>query len=102
MQFYPPPITSSLTSPDIILRTLFSNTRSLCSSLSVRDQVFRPYKTTDLEYSNFYVLRQQTRKQKILDLMSARLIQDNVYNHQVWWKINLIERESNGMYSNLK
>jgi hypothetical protein len=30
---------------NILLRTLFSNTLSLCSSLSVRDQVSHPYKT---------------------------------------------------------
>jgi hypothetical protein len=32
--------------PNILLRTLFSNTLSLCSSLTVRDQVSHPYKTT--------------------------------------------------------
>jgi hypothetical protein len=37
------PITSSLLGPYIPLRTLFSNTLSLCSSLSVRDQVSHPY-----------------------------------------------------------
>jgi hypothetical protein len=41
------PVTSSLFGPKILLRTLFSNTLSLCSSLSVRDQVSHPYKTTD-------------------------------------------------------
>jgi hypothetical protein len=40
------PVTSSLLGPNILLRTLFSNTLSLCSSLSVRDQVPHPYKTT--------------------------------------------------------
>jgi hypothetical protein len=40
------PVTSSPLSPNILLRTLFSNTLSLCSSLSVRDQVSHPYKTT--------------------------------------------------------
>jgi hypothetical protein len=38
------PVTSSLLGPNILLRTLFSNTLSLCSSLSVRDQVSHPYK----------------------------------------------------------
>jgi hypothetical protein len=33
------PVTSSPFSPNILLRTLFSNTPSLCSSLNVRDQV---------------------------------------------------------------
>jgi hypothetical protein len=36
------PVTSSLLGPNILLRTLFSNTLSLCSSLSVRDQVSHP------------------------------------------------------------
>jgi hypothetical protein len=40
------PITSSHLGPNILLRTLFSNILSLCSSLSVRDQVTHPYKTT--------------------------------------------------------
>jgi hypothetical protein len=31
---------------NILLRTLFSNTLSLCSSLDMRDQVSHPYKTT--------------------------------------------------------
>jgi hypothetical protein len=38
------PVTSSLLGPNILLRTLFSNTLSPCSSLSVRDQVSHPYK----------------------------------------------------------
>jgi hypothetical protein len=36
----------SLFGPNILLSTLFSNTLSLCSSLTVRDHVPRPYKTT--------------------------------------------------------
>jgi hypothetical protein len=40
------PVTSSLFGPNILLRTLSSNTLSLCSSLNVRDQVSHPYKTT--------------------------------------------------------
>jgi hypothetical protein len=40
------PVTSSLLGPNNRLRTLFSNTLSLCSSLSVTDQVSHPYKTT--------------------------------------------------------
>jgi hypothetical protein len=35
-----------LLGPNILLSTLFSKTLSLCSSLSVRDQVSYPYKTT--------------------------------------------------------
>jgi len=39
------PVTSSLLGPNILLNTLFSNTLSLCSSLSVSDQVSHPHKT---------------------------------------------------------
>jgi hypothetical protein len=41
------PVTSSLFGPNILLRTLFSNTPHLCSSLNVRDQVSHPYETTN-------------------------------------------------------
>jgi hypothetical protein len=40
------PVASSLLGLNILLSILFSNTLSLCSSLSVRDQVSHPYKTT--------------------------------------------------------
>jgi hypothetical protein len=40
--FLQSPVTSSLLGPNIPLSTLFSNTLSLCSSLSVRDQVSHP------------------------------------------------------------
>jgi hypothetical protein len=39
------PVTSSLFGANILLRTLFSNTLSLCSSLNVKDQVSHPYRT---------------------------------------------------------
>jgi hypothetical protein len=44
--FFHSPVTSSLFGPYILLRTLFSNTLSLCSSLNARDQVLHPYETT--------------------------------------------------------
>jgi hypothetical protein len=40
-------LTSFLLGPNILLRTLFSNTVSLCSSLSVRDNVSHPYITVE-------------------------------------------------------
>jgi len=40
------PVTSSLLSPNILLSTLLSNNLSVCSSLSVSDQVSDPHKTT--------------------------------------------------------
>jgi hypothetical protein len=39
-------VTSSLFDPNILLRTLFSNTLSLCFFLNVRDQASHPYRTT--------------------------------------------------------
>jgi hypothetical protein len=39
------PVTSSLTGPNILLNTLFSNAISLRSPLNVSDQVSHPYKT---------------------------------------------------------
>ncbi|KAJ4429467.1 hypothetical protein ANN_21636, partial [Periplaneta americana] len=36
------PVTSSLLAPNIFLRTLFSNTLNLCSSVKVRVQVSQP------------------------------------------------------------
>jgi hypothetical protein len=46
MQLSPPSVTPSLFGPNILLNTLFSNTLSLCSSLTVRDHVSHPYRTT--------------------------------------------------------
>ena len=40
------PVTSSLLGPNILHNTLFSNTASLCFSISVSDQVSHPYKST--------------------------------------------------------
>jgi hypothetical protein len=39
------PVTSSILGPNILLRTLFSNTLSLYSTLNVRDQVSHPYRS---------------------------------------------------------
>ena len=44
--FLQSPVNLSFVYPDILLNTLFLNTLFLCSSLSVRDQVSHPYKTT--------------------------------------------------------
>jgi len=42
---FQPPVTSTLLRPNILLSTLFSNTLSLCSSVSVRERASHPYKT---------------------------------------------------------
>jgi hypothetical protein len=76
--FLQPPTTSSLSGPNILLSTLFSNTLSLCPSLNVRDQVSLPYRTTGkiiVLYILNYVFRQQTRRQKVLAWMVARITQ---------------------------
>ena len=44
-RFLHSPVTSSLSSPNIFLSTLFSNTLSLRASVNVSDQVSHPYKT---------------------------------------------------------
>jgi hypothetical protein len=61
--FLKPHIFSHLFRPSDLLRTIFSHAISLCASLNVRDQVPRPYKTTDkiiiLYILIVYVFRQQ-------------------------------------------
>ena len=42
------PVTSSLLGPNVLLNTLFSNTRSLRSSLNVSDRVSHPYTTGEI------------------------------------------------------
>jgi hypothetical protein len=51
-----PPVTAFLLVRDILHSTLFSNILSLCSSLSVRDQISHPYTTTD-KMIVFYVFK---------------------------------------------
>jgi hypothetical protein len=46
------PITSVLSSANILLSTLFSNTLSLCSSLSVRDHASHPFKVILILHQN--------------------------------------------------
>jgi hypothetical protein len=68
------PVTPFLFRTNILLSTLFSNTLGLCSSLTVRDHVSHPYRTTgkiSLVYSNLHIFWQQARGQKVLDWMVA-------------------------------
>ena len=58
------PVTSSLLGPNIFFSTLFSNTLSLCPSLSVRDQVWYQYKTRG-EIIWHFVIKTKTHGKKI-------------------------------------
>jgi hypothetical protein len=55
-KFLQPPITWSLSGPNILLGTLFSNTLSLCSSPNVRDKVSHPYKTTGKNILLYFII----------------------------------------------
>jgi hypothetical protein len=49
------PVTSSLLGSNIVLRTLFSDTLSLCCSWNVRDHVSHPYKTSGRIMGNMHL-----------------------------------------------
>ena len=49
------PVTSSLLGPNILLRTLFSNTLSLCPCLNVSDRISHPQKNDRQNYSSVYL-----------------------------------------------
>jgi hypothetical protein len=70
------PATSSQFGPNILLRTLFINTLSLCSSLNVRDQVSHPYKTTGrimVLYILTFIFLDSRREDKTLNRMVASI-----------------------------
>ena len=55
--FLPSTVNSSFLGPNILLSTLFSNTVSLCSFLSMRDQVSHPYETTGNTIVLYFILK---------------------------------------------
>jgi hypothetical protein len=70
-------VTLSLLGLNILLRTLFSNTLSLCSSLSVRDQVSHPHKTCRimvLYTVTFTFLDSRWEDKKTLNRMVASIL----------------------------
>jgi hypothetical protein len=74
--FLQPPVTSSLFSSNILLSMLFSNTLSLCSSLTLRNQVSHPHRTTGkivaLYILIFTFLDSRREEKKVLNLMVGR------------------------------
>ena len=70
----PPPVTSSLFRPNVLLSCLFSDALSLHSSLSESDQVSHPYKTTaKLQFSISQSLWITNGETKILHWMVASI-----------------------------
>jgi hypothetical protein len=70
------PVTSSLLGPNIFLNTLFYNTLSLRSSLTVSDQVGRPNKITRkiiILCILIFIFLESKLKKKILHLLVASI-----------------------------
>jgi hypothetical protein len=94
-----PPATSIFQSPNILLSTLFSNTHSLCSCLSVADQVSHTYQikgdVTVLHILIFWFYREESRDSSVcielgygLDDRGSRVrfsavIENFSFNHRV-------------------
>jgi hypothetical protein len=75
------PVTTSLLGPNILLSTLFTSTLCLCSSLSVRDHVSHPYKTTGKTIISFYAAV------TIYDGGSPQLCYNLPYHHNTFDKM---------------
>jgi hypothetical protein len=78
--FLKPLVISSFLGPNIFLRTLLSNTLGLCTFLMPETTSHTHKKTTDkiivLYILIFYVFRQQTRRQNILNWMATGITQN--------------------------
>jgi len=82
------PVTSSLLAPNTLLSTLFSNTLSLRSSLSVSDQVSHPYRKTDnimvlyIFIFNFFDSKTSPHTHAVLFWVTSQPMCT-----QVWWSV---------------
>jgi hypothetical protein len=72
--FLQTPITSFLFGPNILLSTLFSNTRSLCISLNVRDQVSHPHCTSSCKHNFGIELRGKPYQSQSLSFCFSILV----------------------------
>jgi hypothetical protein len=69
--FLHPPVTPSLFRPNILLNTLVSNTLSLCSSLTVRDHISHPYRTTGKSRVLYILSRFVTNSRRMISFVKA-------------------------------
>jgi hypothetical protein len=82
--FLQSPVTYSLFGPNILLNTLFSNILSLCSSLNVRDQVSRPYRTTSkIVGTHRQMLWRQKIEEDIWSVFNNHADVTNVYGRKI-------------------
>jgi len=72
--FLQSPVTYSL-DPNVFPSSLLSNTLNLCDSLSLRDQVSYPYKTTSKTVVTFILIFLLSRRKKILCRMVPSLVE---------------------------
>ena len=96
------PVTSSLLGPNNLLNTLFSNTLSLRSSLSVSDHVSHPYRTTGkiifmysyrMNIQNLYILHTSFISDFLKDLRTNNDYFPRLFNPFIFI------REENYVYS---
>jgi hypothetical protein len=84
--FLHPPCTSSLWDPNNFHNTLFSHILILCSSPSVRDQVFYPYITTCKRRMWIYFIAGNVSLMKWMPNKSPLYFNLYIFVEQTWWQ----------------